>query len=120
MLNIKLNKASGIVIAEPDGKLSKKDFLEAAKLIDPYIEETGKLNGIIIHTKSFPGWDSFSAMIKHLKFVKAHEKCVTHIALVTNSKIGNAAEHIGNHFVKAEVKSFAFDDVEQAKEWILG
>lgn len=120
MINVNINKVSGIVMAEPDGKLSKEDFIEAAKVIDPYIEETGKLNGIIIHTKSFPGWDSFAAMIKHLKFVKAHEKCMTHIAIVTDSKIGSAAEHIGSHFVKAEVKSFAYDDIEQAKQWILG
>ncbi|MDA3800144.1 MAG: STAS/SEC14 domain-containing protein [Kiritimatiellae bacterium] len=120
MLHINLNKASGIVIAEPDGKLSKEDFVEAAKLIDPYIEETGKLNGIIIHTQSFPGWESFGAMVKHFKFVKNHHQCISHVAIVTDSKIGNTAEHIGSHFVKAEVKSFGYDEIEQAKEWILG
>jgi len=118
MLNVNLDTTTGIAVIEPVGQLEKEDFINASKLIDPYIEENGKLNGIIIHSKSFPGWDSFGAMIKHMKFVKEHHTNVTHVAFVTDSKLCSAAENIADHFVKAEVKNFSFNEMNEAKAWI--
>jgi hypothetical protein len=119
MLKVYLSEAEGIAILEPDGELSESDFKTAAEIIDLYIEKVGKLNGIIIHVKSFPGWDSFSALVTHLKFVKEHHKKVSCVAFVTNSIVGELAEHIANHFVSAKVKNFSFDELEDAKKWIL-
>ncbi len=118
MLTVNLNETEGIAILEPGGALSKEDFLSAAKIIDPYIEKSEKLNGVIIHVKSFPGWDSFSALITHLKFIGEHHKKVSHVAFVTDSPIGKFSEHIASHFVKAQVKNFSFDELENAKNWI--
>ena len=118
MLNVKLDEAKGIVILEPDGELSQADFQQVANIVDPYLEKSGNLNGIIIYTKSFPGWDSFSALITHIKFVKEHHKKISHVAFVTDSPIGIFAEHIASHFVNAEVKSFAFSELEKSKKWV--
>ena len=41
------------------------------------------------------------------------------LAFVTNSGVGKFAEKIGSHFVAAEVKTFAFNELDQAKAWIL-
>jgi len=97
-------------------KLQKQ--LIAAKTIDPYIEKFGKLNGLIIHTRSFPGWDSFGSFITHMKFVKEHHTKVARIAFVTDSPIGSIAEKITDHFIKAEIKHFSFDEIEASKHWI--
>ena len=118
MLKITMNETDGIAILEPDGALSKDDFTSACKIIDPYIEKAGKLNGIIIHVESFPGWDSFGALVTHLKFIKDHHTTVTHVALVTDSHIGSFAEHIAGHFVCAEIKGFHFREFDKATEWI--
>ena len=120
MLNVKLNETNGIAILEPDSKLSEEDFKSAASIIDPYLEKSGELNGIIIHAKSFPGWDSFSALITHLKFVKEHHKKISHVAFVSDSPIGTFAEHVASHFVSAEVKSFSFNELEESMKWISG
>ena len=119
MLTVNLNEIEGIAILEPDSELSEADFISASKIIDPYIEKSGKLNGIIIHVKSFPGWDSFSALIKHLKFIKEHHKKVSHVAFATDSPIGGIAEHIASHFVSAKIKNFSFNELEKAKKWIV-
>ncbi|MFK5937342.1 MAG: STAS/SEC14 domain-containing protein [Sulfurimonas sp.] len=119
MLNIKLNEKDLIVILEPDGALSEEDFVLARESIDPFIQKYGKLNGLIIYVKSFPGWDSFSALVKHLKFVNEHHKKVSHVAFVTNSFLGEVAQDIGSHFVNAKIKNFAFNELEDAKKWIL-
>ena len=118
MLKANFIESEGIAILEPDGELSESDFKTAAKTIDPYIEKIGKLNGLIIHTRSFPGWDSFASFITHMKFVKEHHKRVSRIAFVTDSSIGSIAENIASHFVNAEIKSFAFSELEASKEWI--
>lgn len=119
MLNIDLNKEAGLAIVQPEGTLSESDFDTVASVIDSYLEEHGELNGLIIYTKDFPGWDSFSAMLKHFKFVKDHQQKLSHVALVTDSAIGNLAEKIAGHFISAEVKHFPYSQVVDAKSWIL-
>lgn len=54
MLSVKIDDKNLIVILEPEDPLSESDFQSAAKAIDPLIEQYGRLNGIIIHTQSFP------------------------------------------------------------------
>lgn len=119
MLNITLDEQHGIATLAPDGPMSKEDFQSAAAIIDPYIKKAGRLNGLIIHTESFPGWDSFQAMHSHLTFVKEHHKKIPRIAFVTDSVISNLAESIGSHFVSADIKSFDFQDMDKARAWIL-
>ncbi len=43
MLKIELDQAAGIAILRPESALTEADFLSASQEIDPYIEETGKL-----------------------------------------------------------------------------
>jgi stage II sporulation SpoAA-like protein len=120
MLNVTLDCANRIAILEPNGALSAEDFANAAEQIDPIIEATGTLNGLIIHAELFPGWDSFGGLISHLKFIKKHHEYVTKVAFVTDSGAASIIEHIGKHFVSAETKLFPFPDMEAAKNWILG
>ena len=63
MLNLEIDDINGLAILTPDGPLSAEDFVHVASVIDPYIEADGRLNGLIIATKSFPGWDSFAALL---------------------------------------------------------
>jgi hypothetical protein len=69
MLKVNLSEAEGIAILEPDGELSESDFKTAAETIDPYIEKVGQLSGLIIHVRSFPGWDSFASFITHINLL---------------------------------------------------
>jgi len=120
MLSVEIDEDKGIAILEPDGPLSKHDFESAAKIIDPYIEKTGQLRGLIIHTKSFPGWDSFAALSSHLRFVKDHHKKISRVAISTDSVVGHFAEAVASHFVSAEIKLFSFQELEEARDWVGG
>ena len=119
MLSVEIDEVNGLAILEPDGPLTKGDFESAAKVIDPYIENTDQFNGIIIHTESFPGWDSFAALASHLRFVKEHHKKISRVAISTNSVIGNFSEAVASHFMNAEIKLFSYQELEQAKDWII-
>lgn len=118
MLHVTLDQENKIALVEPDSPLSKNDFDEATRIIDPFIQKHGNLKGLIIHTESFPGWDSFRALVTHLKFINEHHKKVSKIAFVTDSVLGNLAQHIGSHFISAEVKHFSCNAMKEAKEWI--
>jgi len=120
MLKVILVGEDGIAMLEPDGALSQQDFESAAAIIDPFIEASDKLNGVIIHTKAFPGWDSFAALLGHLKFVRDHHRKLSRVAIATDSVLGNLAESVAGHFVQAEVKHFRFGDFQQARLWVLG
>ena len=119
MLSVQIDKQNRIALFEPQGALSQEDFESASTIIDPYIAKHGKLEGLIVHTKSFPGWDSFGALISHLRFAKDHHKKITRLAIATDSQIGNFAKMIGSHFVSAEIMNFSFEELEQAKKWII-
>lgn len=120
MLTVKIDAEKGIALLEPDGPLSKEDFESAVNIIDPVIEQHEHLNGLIFHTESFPGWDSFAALSTHLKFVKDHHKKISRIAFVTDSIVKGLAESVGSHFVSAEIKGFSYQELEQAKTWVGG
>lgn len=118
MLSVNIDEQKGIALFEPNGPLSESDFKSAVKVVDPWIEKNGMLKGLIIKTKSFPGWESFGALSSHLKFVKGHHKKIARLALVTDSVLGNVAEKLAGHFVNAEIKVFPFNAPEEANAWI--
>ncbi|UCD34845.1 MAG: STAS/SEC14 domain-containing protein [Nitrospiraceae bacterium] len=118
MISFEIMKPDGIVIIEPSAALEQTDFEHLTREVDAYINEKGYINGIIIHTKDFPGWDSFGAFMHHMKFIKDHHKKVKKVAAVTSSTFMSIAPMIARHFVSAEVKHFDYADMDAAKRWI--
>jgi hypothetical protein len=118
MISFEILQYDGIVLIEPSGSLENTDFEQLTKEIDAYISDRGYVRGIIIHTKEFPGWESFGAFISHVKFIKDHHKKVKRVAAVIDSKFMSIAPVIANHFVSGEVKHFDYADMETAKTWV--
>jgi len=118
MITFEILKEEGIVVITPSGPLTEEDFQRLTGDVDAYIKEKGSIMGIIIHTKSFPGWENFSALIHHMKFVKDHHRKIRRVAAVTDSKFLKIVPDIAGHFVSAEVKHFDYADMETAKNWI--
>ena len=119
MLKVELDKENAIAILEPHGALSKEDFDNAAAVIDPFIEETGKLNGIVIYTESFPGWENFAGLSEHMVFIKNHHREIKRLAFVTDARVLDYAKAIAEPFIEAEIKVFPFAELDEAKQWVL-
>jgi hypothetical protein len=51
--------------------------------------------------------------------VRDHQKHIKKIALVTDSALGNVAEHLASHFVSAEIRHFPAGELETAKQWVM-
>ena len=118
MLRFDLLKDDGILVVEPREALTADDFRATARTIDPYIEEHGKLTGLLVDAPSFPGWDSFGALIEHLKFVRDHHRRIDRVAAVTDSEFLKIAPRIAEHFAHPEIRVFSSADRAQALAWL--
>ncbi len=118
MIDYDLDSANSIVVVRPQSKLDKDDFAKLAAAVDPQIEAKGNLAGLIIDAPSFPGWDDFGSMVSHFRFVRDHQKHVKKVAVVTDSALGDLAEHLASHFVSAQIKHFPGGQTESARQWI--
>lgn len=118
MIHHELRRDIGVLIVTPQGPLEKTDFEMLAREVDPYIEEQGKLNGLMIYAKSFPGWHDFAALVSHLKFVKNHHQHIAKVAAVTDSGFLSILPPVVKHFVRADVRHFDYGDKENALKWL--
>lgn len=108
---------TGVLVVDVSQALRSQDIDAIALTADTWIEAHGKLNGLVIHARRFPGWENLGALMKHLRFVRDHHRKVARIALTADSAIANIAPSIAEHFVKAEVKAFRYDELDRAIEW---
>jgi hypothetical protein len=118
MIHFELLRDRGILIVTPQGPLEKTDFDLVGQEVDPFIAAKGKLTGLMIYAKSFPGWKNFEALLSHLKFVGEHHRKVERVAAVTDSEFLTIMPSIVAHFVHAEVKHFGLDEKERAFAWL--
>ena len=118
MLKHELMKEEGILVVMPEGALESGDFEQLSREVDPYIEETGRLKGLMIYTESFPGWDNLAALMSHIKFVKNHHQQIEKVAAVTDSGFLSVLPKVASHFVQAEIKHFPLDEKGAALRWL--
>jgi len=120
MIEHRLDAQHSILHIKPTSALKEEDFARLAKAVDPQIEKTGGLAGLIVEVSAFPGWDSLGALAAHFRFVRDHHKRVRKVAIVTDAPIGSVAEKLAAHFVAAQIKHFPAGQAGAAQKWILG
>ncbi len=111
------HQSLGVLVLQPKGALQMEDFLKLAEKVDHYLLNHERFHSVVIHSKDFPGWTNFSALLSHLRFVRQHHEKVEKIALVTDTALADAAKVILEHFIKAELKHFAYSDYSNALAW---
>jgi len=118
MIHYELLRERGVLTLKPEGALRAEDFVALAGTVDPYIEQHGELNGLMIEAGSFPGWKDFAALVSHLRFVRDHHRRIRRIAVVSDSKLLALAPKLASHFVSAEVRTFDVADRAAALAWL--
>lgn len=118
MIEFNLDTEQSILYVRPKSALEQADFVNLTEKVDAYIEASGGLRGLIIEAPAFPGWESLGALVGHFRFVRDHHRRIEKIALVTDSAMGNVAEHLASHFVSAQIKHFSAAEMANAKQWI--
>ena len=85
--------------------------------VDPWIERAGRLQGIVVHARSFPGWQNVGALLRHLRFIRDHHRQVARIAVAADGILADAGPALADYFVEAELKHFGFDRLDEAIRW---
>jgi len=111
---------SGVIVVEVKQALRTQDFDALAFTADAWIETHGSLQGLVIHTREFPGWENLGSFFRHVRFVRDHQRHVKRIALAADTKLASLAPSIADHFIQAEVKSFGYDELDAAIAWAAG
>ena len=110
----------GVIVVEVKHALSAQDFDAIALTADPWIESHGELEGLVIRARAFPGWENLGSLVRHVQFVRDHHRKVKRIALATDGRLASLGPRIGEHFVRAEVRSFGYDELDTAVAWAAG
>jgi hypothetical protein len=118
MLKHQLLLLEGILVVEPVAPLQVADFEDLVREIDPYIASHGRLSGLMIHAKAFPGWADGHAFLAHMQFIKSHYQKIVRLAMVTDSKLLDELPRIAAHLVHVQMKHFAESRYENALRWL--
>ncbi len=118
MIDYTLDETNSVLYVRPAGPLQENDFEALSQAVDPFIIRNGGLNGLLLEAAHFPGWTNLAAATQHFRFVRDHHRKIKKIAIVTDSLLGEAAEHIATHFVAATIKHFPFSHLDEAKTWV--
>ncbi|MDQ2707220.1 MAG: STAS/SEC14 domain-containing protein [Actinomycetota bacterium] len=108
---------SGVIEVEVTRPLRVQDFDALALTADTWLDAHETLRGIVIHAREFPGWENVAGLVRHIRFVRDHHRKVRRVALVADSKLATLAPHLVEHFVRAEVKNFGYDELDEALAW---
>ncbi len=111
---------TGVIVVEIKEALRAQDFDALAATADQWIQAQGTLNGIVLHAHHFPGWENLQGLIRHVRFVRDHQRQVKRIALVTDAKLASLVPHLADHFVQAELKQYGYAELDAAIAWAGG
>lgn len=106
-----------ILVIKLKGPLSSDQFSQMDREVDKWVTNNGELKGIVIQAKNFPGWRDIGSLISHVKFVRDNHKRISRVAFCADDKLTELIPKFANHFVKAHVNHFQFQELEKAKKW---
>jgi hypothetical protein len=85
--------------------------------VDPFIERTGGLQGLLPEAPAFPRWEGFGGLSPHLRFVRDHHRLIRRVAVVSDSPVLSHLPQLASHFAAAEVRHFPQGDRAGALAW---
>lgn len=111
---------SEIIVVEVKEPLRAQDFDALSLTADTWLDTHHELQGLVIHTREFPGWENIGSLLRHVRFVRDHHRKVNRVALAADSKLADLAPRLAEHFIHAQVKGFGYDELDDAIAWAAG
>jgi hypothetical protein len=118
MLAYYLNPETGIVELRPRGPLEAHDFTSLGLTVDAYLEDHGKLRGVLVELDRFPGWDDWEAVAAHVRFVREHLPKVDRVAIVTDNPWIEPLPEVMRLLTPLDVRRFPAARRGEAFAWI--
>ena len=111
---------SGVLVVEVTDPLRAQDFDALAATADSWLATHDGLPGIVLHARTFPGWENIGGLLRHVRFVRDHHRALRRIALAADTRLADLVPRLAEHFVKAEVRHFGYDELDDAIAWAAG
>lgn len=118
MIQHRWHRDHQILEIEPDGPLQESDFRTLAAQVDPVLRDQDLLAGLLINGRHFSGWENFSALVEHLRFVRDHHRHIHKVAVLSDQSLLRLMPAIVGHFVSAEARPFSQSERQEALEWL--
>lgn len=118
MLAYHLNSQTGIVELRPRGPLEAHDATSLSLTVNSYIEDHGRLRGVLLELEHFPGFDDWDAVAAHVRFLREHLPHIDRLALVTDNPWLEPLPDVMRLLTPLEVKRFPHDKRGDAFAWI--
>jgi hypothetical protein len=116
MLTIKQDKTNKLKLAI-SGKMQSSDIDQLAKIADDLIKKHGKVK-LFINGAKFDGWEDFSTMQKHFRFVQEHHNYVEKLAIITGPWWQNFMLSFAKIFIHPKVKTFQAGEDSAVEKWL--
>ena len=82
MLKVQFN--GDVLGVRPEGPITREDVATLTQAADEYLAGHPKIAGVMIETRTFPGFASVGAFADYARFIADHHARVLRVALVTN------------------------------------
>lgn len=120
MLEPSLDRERSILVLEVEGPLTKADFERMSALLDPWLEQAGRLRGLLVDARRNPGWSDVEAIVSHERFLRDHAPFIDRIALVTDSDLMAVLTRLGVRGLPCEIRRFPWSGYHEAMAWLAG
>jgi hypothetical protein len=111
---------SGVLVVEVTDPLRAQDLDALAATADAWLATHDGLPGVVLHARTFPGWENVGGLLRHVRFVRDHHRAVRRVALAADARLADLVPRLAEHFVKAEIRHFGYDELDDAVAWAAG
>ncbi len=113
------DEQNGVLLLDVKNPFSVEDFVAISNIIDPFFEARGELGGVIINSKKFPYWRGAQNRAEYISFARNNHHKFKKAALNMGGFFTKIIINIARHYTRLEVKTFKYNQIEKAQEWIL-
>jgi hypothetical protein len=113
------DEENGVLLLDIKKPFNANDFAAIANIIDPYFSSKGELGGVIINSKKFPYWKGSTNRAQYLDFAKNNHYKFKKSALNMGGFFVMIIARIANGRAHPKIKTFKYNQIEQAQDWIL-
>jgi hypothetical protein len=107
-----------VLRVRPEGPITREDVATLKQAADEYLTGHPKITGVMVETRTFPGFASVGAFADYARFIADHPAGVRRLALVTDSVLVPIAEFMANHVVGVEMRHYPFAEGAAAQAWL--
>ena len=100
------------------GRIEKADYEQLVPAIEALIEQRGRVR-MLIELRDFEGWTA-GALWEDLKFDYRHFSDIERIVVIGESAWAKGVTAFYKPFTRAEVRFRGPDELEEARDWLVG